>query len=257
MMHLTKRAAVVGGAVVVLLGGGAAVSMAATGGSPVSGSGVISGCYTAPNKNGSSQLTLQNAGTSCPSGESAVSWGEVGPQGPAGPTGPTGATGATGATGPQGPAGVAGPTGPTGPGLIVGGSSTSACPEGGVQISDGAADVGDVCNGTNGTDGAKGDTGPQGPTGPAGPGPAYFQNEGSDETLPGDSVTDINVPCPTSGVTGETWVVTGGGFDSSGFVSVNDDSPNSDYNGWFVELYNNSIDDQTAYVYALCAQTAG
>lgn len=186
-----------------------------------------------------------------------MSWGEVGPQGPAGPTGPTGATGATGATGPQGPAGVEGPTGPTGPGLIVGASSTSACPEGGVQISDGAADVGDVCNGTNGTNGAKGDTGPQGPTGPAGPAPAYFQNEGSVVNLSPLAVTDINVPCPTSGIAGETIVVTGGGFTSSGSVNVNADGPNSAYTGWFVELYNNSIDDQTAYVTALCALTPG
>ena len=77
------------------------------------------------------------------------------------------------------------------------------------------------------------------------------------QNLPALAVTDINVSCPTSGVTGENWVVTGGGFDSSGSVNVNDDSPNSSYNGWFVELYNNSIDSQTGYAYALCAQTAG
>jgi hypothetical protein len=71
------------------------------------------------------------------------------------------------------------------------------------------------------------------------------------------AVTDINVPCPTSGIAGETIVVTGGGFTSSGSVSVNADGPNSADNGWFVELYNNSIDNQTAYVTALCALTAG
>lgn len=126
-----------------------------------------------------------------------------------------------------------------------------------MQISDGAADVGDVCNGTNGTNGAKGDTGPQGATGPAGPAPSYFQDQGSVISLSPLAVTDINEPCPTSGITGETIVVTGGGFDSSGSVNVNADTPNSSYNGWFVELYNNSVDYQTAYVYALCALTPG
>lgn len=231
--------------------------------------GVIHGCY---DSGGNLKVIDTSVTTACPKGYSALDWNQTGPQGPAGPTGPTGATGATGPTGPAGPTGLTGATGATGPtgpagiqgvpgqqgpGLIVGGSSTQACPNGGIQISDEYSGVGNVCNGADGTNGATGATGPQGATGPAGPAPAYYQIQGSVQTLPDLAVTDINVSCPASGVTGETWVVTGGGFDSSGSVSVNADSPNSDYDGWFVELYNNSIVDQTAYVYALCALTDG
>jgi hypothetical protein len=74
----------------------------------------------------------------CSTGQTAVSWNQVGPTGPTGPTGatgPQGPTGATGLTGATGPAGATGPTGATGPA---------------------------------GPTGATGATGPSGPSGPAG-----------------------------------------------------------------------------------------
>ena len=158
-------------AVALVVGGGTA--LAATAG-PVSGTGVITGCYTTAAVNGSHALVLQNAGTSCPSGTSAISWNEQGPAGTSivtstsAPTGSctTGTTdilinntaanngevydctasawadsgnsirGPTGSTGPQGPAGSTGPQGPTG---------------------------------STGPQGPAGATGLTGPTGPAGP----------------------------------------------------------------------------------------
>jgi hypothetical protein len=122
-------------AAVTLTAGGAAVG-ATVASSPVDASGVIHGCYSNLDVNGSRALFLQDAGKSCPSGTTAISWNQTGPAGPAGPagavgptgpagatgapgpvgpTGPAGAVGAAGATGPAGPPGPAGPTGPAGP----------------------------------------------------------------------------------------------------------------------------------------------
>src|SRR5690348_7050254 len=50
----------------------------------------------------------------CLTGDSVVSWNQLGPIGPAGPQGPKGDPGATGAAGPMGPAGLPGPAGPQG-----------------------------------------------------------------------------------------------------------------------------------------------
>jgi len=110
-MQITKRAALVAGAasVLALAGGGTAFAaggstalndaLAVVTGSPISSSGVISGCYTTKAVSGSHALVLQNVGTTCPSGTTAVTWNQTGPAGPAG------ATGAIGPAGPQGPAG--------------------------------------------------------------------------------------------------------------------------------------------------------
>jgi hypothetical protein len=89
-----------GAAVVTLGAGGTAAALAL---SPVDSAGMIHGCYAPVGNKGSYTLTLQNAGTSCPRGMTAITWNQKGPQGPAGPAG---ATGATGATGPAGPAGA-------------------------------------------------------------------------------------------------------------------------------------------------------
>jgi Collagen triple helix repeat (20 copies) len=106
-----------------LLFGGISSASATTApvGSPVS-NGVISGCYnTAASFAGSHGLSLQNTGTKCPAGTTALTWNQVGPAGPAGPAGAKGATGLTGATGPagiqgiQGVPGAVGATGPAGP----------------------------------------------------------------------------------------------------------------------------------------------
>ena len=96
------------------------VAGAAITASPVSG-GVIYGCYAKSTVNGAHSLILQNKGTSCPEGDTAISWTERGAAGPAGmagpvgPQGPAGSAGQAGPTGPQGPAGSAGAAGATGP----------------------------------------------------------------------------------------------------------------------------------------------
>jgi hypothetical protein len=59
---------------------------------PVS-SGVIHGCYatySTKESHGSHQLMLQDTGTACPAGTTAISWNQQGPQGPEGPPGPAG-----------------------------------------------------------------------------------------------------------------------------------------------------------------------
>jgi hypothetical protein len=94
-------------------GGGIAFAQQISAGSPIA-SGVIHGCYTSHATNGSHVFELQNAGTKCPSGTTAITWNEKGPQGPVGKTGATGPAGPKGATGSTGPTGATGSTGATG-----------------------------------------------------------------------------------------------------------------------------------------------
>jgi hypothetical protein len=75
------------GAVIVLLSGGTAV-LAATTSSPVGPGGVIHGCYATAGTNGTHSLVLQNTGSSCPAGDTAIKWSKQGPAGPPGPPGP-------------------------------------------------------------------------------------------------------------------------------------------------------------------------
>jgi Collagen triple helix repeat (20 copies) len=100
--------------VALLLAGGGGIAYA-TVLSPVSSSGVINGCYTNAEVNGSHVLVLQDQGTKCPKGTTAISWSQSGGAGATGPAGPAGAPGAAGAVGPSGPPGVAGTTGAIGP----------------------------------------------------------------------------------------------------------------------------------------------
>jgi hypothetical protein len=51
-------------------------------------------------------IRMVTATTSCKTGETKISWNQVGPQGPKGATGATGAKGATGATGATGAIGA-------------------------------------------------------------------------------------------------------------------------------------------------------
>jgi hypothetical protein len=112
-------AVVAAGALVVATIGGTAYAAVAEG--PVDSSGVVHGCYTDGSIRGSHVLVVQDAGTSCPRGTTAVSWNEQGPAGAIGPAGPAGPAGSAGPAGPagnpgaQGPAGAAGPAGPAGP----------------------------------------------------------------------------------------------------------------------------------------------
>jgi len=103
-------------AALALVAGGTAAGAAIAG--PIDSSGVIHGCYTNRALHGSHVFVLQDAGTKCPHGTTAISWNQQGPAGPAGATGATGSqgpAGPTGATGPQGPAGPTGATGSQGP----------------------------------------------------------------------------------------------------------------------------------------------
>jgi hypothetical protein len=118
--HVKRSATILisAGAGFVLLAAGTTAGAAIAGG-PVDGSGVIHGCWTNAAINGTHIFVLQDAGTNCPKGTTAISWNQQGPAGPAGatgPQGPAGPAGATGATGPQGPTGPAGPStaGPAG-----------------------------------------------------------------------------------------------------------------------------------------------
>jgi hypothetical protein len=111
-----------GTAIVLTAGGGAALAATMAASSPVNSSGTISACYnTKATKAGAFAVALQDTGTACPRGTTAISWNQTGPMGPAGPdggigpTGPAGPAGADGAIGPAGPAGADGATGPAGP----------------------------------------------------------------------------------------------------------------------------------------------
>lgn len=88
----------------VAIGAGtaAAVIMA-----PTDSSGMIHGCWTNVAINGTHAFVLQDAGTSCPKGTTAISWNASGQPGPAGPSGPSGPAGPSG---PSGPPGLPGPT---------------------------------------------------------------------------------------------------------------------------------------------------
>jgi hypothetical protein len=109
-MKRPTRILISAGAGLALLAGGTAAGAAIA--SPIDSSGVIYGCFTTKAINGSHVLVLQDVGTTCPSGTTAIQWNQ---QGPAGPVGPQGPKGDTGATGPPGSAGGTGPTGPPGP----------------------------------------------------------------------------------------------------------------------------------------------
>ena len=83
------------GTALALLAGGTAAGAVIAGG-PIS-SGVIHGCYATKAVNGSHTLVLQDVGTACSAGDTAIKWNQKGPAGPQGPTGPAGAQGPAGA----------------------------------------------------------------------------------------------------------------------------------------------------------------
>ena len=124
-----KRSATIlisAGAGFALLAAGTTAGAAIAGG-PIDSSGVIHGCWTNTAVNGTHVFVLQDAGTTCPKGTTAISWNQRGPAGPAGSQGPQGPKGDTGGQGPpgsqgpqgdpgpQGQAGNPGPPGPQGP----------------------------------------------------------------------------------------------------------------------------------------------
>lgn len=167
-----------GAAMVLVAGGGTALAAVASSG-PVDASGVVHGCYTNQALNGSHVIVLQDAGSNCPKGTTAVSWNEQGPAGATGPAGPAGAIGPPGPPGQAGAAGAAGATGANGNTVLNGtGGPASSLGNNGDFYLDTAADVlyGPKAGGTwptpgtslVGSAGAAGSTGPAGPVGPAG-----------------------------------------------------------------------------------------
>jgi Divergent InlB B-repeat domain/Collagen triple helix repeat (20 copies) len=117
----------------LLAAGTAAGATIASG--PIDSSGVIYACYTAKAASGSHALVLQDVGTTCPSGTTAIQWnkqGPAGPQGPQGPQGDPGPAGPPGATGPQGPQGPQGPPGPSSLDALDGTACNVGSPDAGV-----------------------------------------------------------------------------------------------------------------------------
>lgn len=181
-MKRPARILISAGAGLALLTGGTAAGAAIAKG-PVDSSGVIHGCWTNAAINGSHVFVMQDAGTNCPKGTTAISWnqqGATGPAGPAGATGPAGAKGDTGAPGPAGPQGPQGPAGANGNTLLNG----TVAPDNSVgNLGDFYLDVAtDMLFGPKtaggwpatgislvGPTGPQGDTGPAGTQGPAGP----------------------------------------------------------------------------------------
>lgn len=237
---LGLRKALITGAVSVALVAGGTAAGAAIASGPVDGQGVIHGCWSNAAINGTHVFVLQDAGTSCPKGTTAISWNQTGPQGPAGPAGPAGPVGATGPagpagpigdTGPAGPAGAPGPTGPAGPQGPIGNTgppgpagasgntvlngtgapATSVGNDGDFYIDTSASVLyGPKAGGSwpvsgvslIGAPGATGPAGPQGPQGPAGP-------QGPPGSGGVSSVTDLNgITCTTDG--GAAGTVTAG-----------------------------------------------
>jgi Collagen triple helix repeat (20 copies) len=152
------RTTVIAGVVTLFLAGGTAMAAAAVAGSPVDSSQVIHGCWTNTEIGGSHALVLQDTGTSCPKGTTAISWNQAGPSGAAGSPGPSGPPGAAGSPGPSGPSGppgspgapgAPGPAGSPGAGVtVVDSAPASACPGGGVTVTGGSGNVGYICTGT-------------------------------------------------------------------------------------------------------------
>jgi hypothetical protein len=190
---------------------------AAIAGGPVDSSGVIHGCWTNAAVNGTHVIVLQDAGTSCPKGTTAISWnqqGSAGPVGPAGPAGLVGAQGPKGDTGAQGPAGPKGDAGPAGPAGAAGaGAAVSSlasgdanCATGGASVTDGNGNTAYACNGAAG---AQGPAGPQGPPGPAG---------GSAASLDSLIGTPCDVGTSNAGTLNVTYAPQSNGTDSVSIV---------------------------------------
>jgi hypothetical protein len=80
------------GAAMLLVGAGGGIAMAAMTSkpSPIDSSGVIHGCWTKRDINGTHVFMLQDAGTKCPGGTTAISWNQKGPAGPPGSPGAAG-----------------------------------------------------------------------------------------------------------------------------------------------------------------------
>jgi len=92
-MHITRKFGIIAAVPAALvLGAAGAYAATTSSSSPIDSSGVIHGCYASRAIRGSHTVTLQNAGTGCSRGATAVTWNQKGATGPVGPKGPAGAT---------------------------------------------------------------------------------------------------------------------------------------------------------------------
>jgi hypothetical protein len=89
-----KRLVIIAATALAVMAGGTAAVAAVTAG-PV-GAGVIHGCYYPATRGGSHQVVLQDVGTSCPRGTTAIKWNQTGPRGPQGQRGLQGPPGQRG-----------------------------------------------------------------------------------------------------------------------------------------------------------------
>ena len=93
MIRIGRKTIIAGVTALALTAGASAATAAVMSSGPVDGSGVIHGCWTTKGPlNGSHVFRLEDAGASCPTGTTAISWNMQGPEGPAGPSGPAGPT---------------------------------------------------------------------------------------------------------------------------------------------------------------------
>jgi hypothetical protein len=192
-----SRIVITGAAALALVAGGTAAGAAIAG--PVGSDGTIHGCYTNKAVSGSHVIVLQDAGTNCPNGTTAIQWNQQGPAGAAGPAGP------------QGPQGPKGDTGSAGTGATVSplASGDPKCANGGASITDGNGNTAYACTGA---------TGPGGPAGPAGPqGPAGTQSFDAGAINVTSSSSNVN-DCLLSDLTGPDASTLTATADSSGCV---------------------------------------
>jgi len=236
---------VTAGLVVALVaGGGTALAVAADG--PVSDGGVISGCYTNAEIHGTHAFVLQDSGTNCPAGTTAVSWNQQGPPGPAGANGSSLLTSA------------AAP------------SVSAACTAGDTDIDLGDGEVWS-CN-TGGSwydtgssiDGQQGVQGPPG-VGTAGPDGLDIVIITSSQSVGFEGYADPVAYCPAA----EPYVLSGGGEWSSQLTSggpyleasipiingipVTGPESSSNSNGWSAVGYNSTGGTDTLSVWVVCS----
>lgn len=269
-----RRIVITGAAALALVAGGTAAGATIAAG-PVDSNGVVHGCYASKAKaDGSFTFTLEQPNTTCPVGETAISWNEHGPAGPQGPAGPTGPAGPKGDTGPQGPAGQAGPagpagaagpkgdTGPQGPAGQDGAGATvttepagTNCADGGAKITDGGGNTTYACTGATGQ---QGPAGPQGPAGVGTAGPSGLDTvlASGSESVDAGSFGQVFVICPAD----HPYVLGGGGLWDGNFLGIGPYISNSypvNTGNWHVSGWNPQNDPAGANTlegWAICAK---
>jgi len=176
--RLGRRGLIVVAAAGLLVGGGGVAFAAVAASSPIDGNNVIHGCYTNAAINGSHVFVLQDAGTSCPKGTTAISWNSQGTPGTPGTNGTNGVS----------------------PTVAPFTGSEGSCTSGGDAITDANGNVTYVCDGTNGTNGP-------GSTGPSTAGPGGLNT--TIVTVGGVGSATAN--CPQA----EPYLLGGGGSDNT------------------------------------------